>query len=190
MFWYRDLTFYLWLLFSIDYGAIDTLGLVFSVYLDDLGYLPTFYFILKHFTFDTFMLSILLELDHYFLLSHTSHHDTWPHTPLSIKRICRSVLYFFDFTFIHLLDFRFNIFHDGKAWQIVDLLVMMLSFWQLAFWVSICAFCILSTGHHCFYSSISFVLLTWYHDTWSCLALPIQGWTFSLHDGWAYFRTQ
>ena len=44
----------------MDYGAIDTLGLVFSTYLDDLGYLPTFHFVLKHFTFDTFVLSILL----------------------------------------------------------------------------------------------------------------------------------
>ena len=62
----------------MDYGAIDTLGLVFSAYLDDLGYLPTFRFVLRHFTLDTFMLSILPELDHYLLLSHTSHHDLTP----------------------------------------------------------------------------------------------------------------
>ena len=43
----------------MDYGAIDTLGLVFSAYLDDLGYLPIFHFVLKYFTFDTFVLSIL-----------------------------------------------------------------------------------------------------------------------------------
>ena len=60
----------------MDYGAIDTLGLVFSACLDDFGCLPTFHFLLKHFTFDTFVFSILLELDHYILLSHTSHHDT------------------------------------------------------------------------------------------------------------------
>ena len=138
MFWHRDLTFCLWLLLLMDYGAIDTLGLVFSTYLDDIGYLPTFHFILKHFTFDAFTLSILPELDHYILLFHTSHHDTWPHTTLSIRRRCRSMLDFFGFAFVHLLDFRFNIFHDGRAWQIVDLLVMMLSLWQLSCWVLIC----------------------------------------------------
>ena len=47
---------------------------------------------------------------------------------------------------------------------------------------------ILSTNHYCCYSLVSFVLSAWCHDTWSCLALPIWGWTFSLHDGWAYFR--
>ena len=139
MFWYRDLTSYLWLLFSIDYGAIDTLGLVFLVYLDDLGYLLTFHFILRHFTLDTFMLSILPELDYYLLLSHTSHHDTWSHTPFLIRRICRSVIDHFGCAFIHFLDFRFNIFHDG-AGQIVDLLVTMFSLWQLACWVLICLF--------------------------------------------------
>ena len=140
MFWHRDLSFYLWLLLSIDYGDIDTLGLVFSAYLDDLGYLPIFYFVLKHFTIDTFMLSILLEPDHHLLLSHTSHHDTWPHISLSIRRKCRSVLDHLGCAFIYLLDFRFNIFHDGRAWQIADLLVLMLSFWQLACWVLICLF--------------------------------------------------
>ena len=124
----------------MDYGGIDTLGLVFSAYLDDLGYLLTFHFVLKHFTLATFMLSILPELDYYLLLSHTSQHDTWPHTSLSIKRRCRSILYFFGCAFIHLMDFRFNIFHDSKAWQIFYLLVMMLSFWQLACWVLICLF--------------------------------------------------
>ena len=174
----------------MDYGAINTLGLVFLAYLDDLGYLPTFQFVLKHFTLDTFMFSILQELDHYLILSHTSHHDTWPHTPLSNRRRCRSVLDFFDCAFIHLLDFRFNIFHDGRAWQICwlisddafILIVGMLS-------VDLLALFILSTGyHHYCYSPVSFVLLAWCHNTWSCLALPIWGWTFSLHDGWAYFR--
>ena len=85
-FGHRDLTFYLRLLLSIDYEAIDTLGLVFSAYLDDLEYLHTFHFVLKHFTIDTSMPSILLEPYHYLLLSPTSHHDTWPHTPLSIRK--------------------------------------------------------------------------------------------------------
>ena len=117
MFWHQDLTFYLWLLLLIDYGAIDTLGLIFLAYLDDLGYLPTFHFVLRHFTLDTFMLSILPELDHYlFSLAHTSHHDTWPHIPFSIRRRCRSVLDFLSSAFIHLVDFGFNIFHDGRAW--------------------------------------------------------------------------
>ena len=138
MFWHWDLTCYLWLLLSIDYGAIDTLGLVFLAYLDDLRYLSTFHFVLRHFTLDTFMLSILLEFDHYFLLSRTSHHDTWPHTSILIRRRCRSVLDFFGCAFIYLLDFRFNIFHDDRAWQIVDLLVTILPFWQLACWVLIC----------------------------------------------------
>ena len=138
MFWHRDLTFCSWLLLLMDYGAIDTLGLIFSAYLDDLGYLPTFHFILGHFTFDTFMLSILPELDHYLFLSHTPHHDTWSHTIFLIRKRCRPVLDLFHCAFIHLLDFRFNIFHDGKAWQIFDLLVIMLSFWQLACWVLIC----------------------------------------------------
>ena len=45
--------------FSMDYGAIDALGLAFSTYLDNLGYLPTFHFILRHFTLVTFILLIL-----------------------------------------------------------------------------------------------------------------------------------
>ena len=103
-----------------------------------LEYLSTFHFVLRHFTIDTFMFFILPKLDHYILLSHTSHHYTWPHTPLLIKRRCKSVFDFLGCAFIHLLNFRFNIFHDDKAWQIVDLLVMILSFWQLACWVLIC----------------------------------------------------
>ena len=55
--------------FSMDYGAIDTSGLVFSAYLDDLGYLHTFHLVLRHFTLDTFMFSILPESDHHFLSS-------------------------------------------------------------------------------------------------------------------------
>ena len=138
MFWHRGLTLCLWLLLLMDYRAIDTLGSVFSAYLDDLGYLHTFHFILRHFTFDTFMPSILLEPDHHILLSHTSHHDIWPHTSLLIRRRCRSFLDFLGCAFIHLVDFRFNIFHDGRAEQIVDLLMMMLSFWLLARLVLIC----------------------------------------------------
>ena len=166
----------------MDYGAIDTLGLIFSAYLDDLGYLPTFHFILKHFTLDTFMLSILPELDYYLLLSHTSHHDTWSHTPFLIRRICRSVLDHFGCAFIHFLDFRFNIFHDG-AWQIVDLVVTIIFILTVGILsVDLFTLCILSTDHYCCYSLVSFVLSAWCHDTWSCLALPIWGWTFSLHD--------
>ena len=121
-------------------------------------------------------------------------HPTVTHdlTSLSIRRRYRSVLDHLGCAFIYLLDFRFNIFHDGKAWQIADLLVMMLSFWQLARWLLfLFVLFILSTDHHyCCYSSVSFVLLAWCHGTWSCLALLIWGWTFSLHDGWVYFRVQ
>ena len=60
----------------MDYGAIDALGLVFSAYLDDLGYLHTFHFVLRYFTLDTLMASIMPEHDHHLLLSYTSHCDT------------------------------------------------------------------------------------------------------------------
>ena len=74
----------------------------------------------------------------FFYPSHlTMTHDL---TPFSIMRRCRSVLDHLGCAFIYLLDFRFNIFHDGRAWQIVDLLVLMLSFWRLACWVLICLF--------------------------------------------------
>ena len=66
----------------MDYEAIDTLDSVFSLYLDDLRYLLIFNFILRHFTLDTFMLSILQEPNHYLLLAHTFLHDTWLHTLL------------------------------------------------------------------------------------------------------------
>ena len=74
----------IWLLacdycFSMDYGAIGTSGLASSAYLDDLRYLHTSHFILRRFTMDTFMPSILPEPDHHILLSYTSHRDTWPH---------------------------------------------------------------------------------------------------------------
>ena len=167
----------------MDYGAIDTLGLAFSAYLDDLGYLHTFNFVLRHFTLDTFMPSILPEFDHYLLLSHTSHHDTWHHIPLSIRMRCRSVFNHFGCAFIHLLDFMFNIFYDGRAWQIVDLVVTIIFILTVGILsVDLFTLCILSTDHYCCYSLVSFVLSAWCHDTWSCLALPIWGWTFSLHD--------
>ena len=140
MFWHRDLTSCLWLPLTMGYGAIDASGLVFSAYLDDLGYLHTFHLVLRHLTLDTFMPSIILEPDHHLLLSYTSHRDTRPHTHLSVRRRRGSVLDPFGCTFIHLLYFRFNIFHDGRAWQIVDLLVTMFSLWQLACWVLICLF--------------------------------------------------
>ena len=120
-------------------------------------------------------------------------HSTVTHDliPISIRRRRRLVLDHLGCAFIHLLDFRFNVFHDGRAWQIADLLVKMLSFWQLTCWMLICLFFrILSTGHHCFYSSVIFVLSAWCRNAWSCLALLIWGWTFSLHDGWAYLRVQ
>ena len=63
---------------------------------------------------------------------------TYDLIPISIRMRCRSVFNHFGCAFIHLLDFRFNIFHDGRAWQIVDLLVTMFSLWQLACWVLIC----------------------------------------------------
>ena len=66
----------------MDYGAIDILDLVFSAYLDDFLYLPTFHFVLRHFTLDTFMLSTLPEPNHYLFLAHTFHHDTWLHNLL------------------------------------------------------------------------------------------------------------
>ena len=89
MFWHQDLTFYLWLLLLIDYGAIDTLGLVFTAYLDDLGYLPTFHFVLRHFTLDPFMLSILLELDHYLFFYPT--HLTMTHDLIPLSRLGEDV---------------------------------------------------------------------------------------------------
>ena len=130
----------------------------------------------------------------YFTLIITLFYPTHPTvtpdlTLISIRRRRGSVLDHFGCVFIHLSDFRFDIFHDGRAWQIVDLLVTMFLLWQLACWVLICLlFAFFSTDHYCYYSSVSFVLLVWCHDTWSCLALPIWGWTFSLHDDWAYFR--
>ena len=40
--WHWDWTFYSWLLFSMDHRVIDTLGLVFSTYLVQLGYSLSF----------------------------------------------------------------------------------------------------------------------------------------------------
>ena len=98
-FGHRDLTFYLRLLLSIDYEAIDTLGLVFSAYLDDLRYLPTFilYSNISPLIFSCFLYYQSLIIT--FFLSHTSHHNTWPHTPLLIRRKCRSVIDFFGCAF-------------------------------------------------------------------------------------------
>ena len=77
--------------FSMDYRVIDTSGLVFSAYLDDLEYLPTFHFILRHFThgyFHTFYHTGAWpspfgwsRISSY-LLSYTSYHYTWPHLSL------------------------------------------------------------------------------------------------------------
>ena len=63
----------------MDYVAIGALGLVFSAYLGDLRYSPTFHFILRHFTLDILMPPTIPELDHHLILSYTSHCDTCPH---------------------------------------------------------------------------------------------------------------
>ena len=57
--WHWDLTFYLWWLLLMDYEAVDTLGSVFSAYLDDLRYLPTFHFILRHYTLDHYLVFMI-----------------------------------------------------------------------------------------------------------------------------------
>ena len=92
-------------------------------------------------------------------------HPTVTHdlTSLLIRRRRGSVLDHFGCVFTHLLDFKFNIFHDGRTWQIVDLLVTMFSLWQLACWVLIClhfAFraliiTVLSISYFCFVSMVS-----------------------------------
>ena len=137
----------------------------------------------------SYLLSYRSLIITFFYPSHlTMAHDL---TPFSIMRRCRSVLDHLGCAFIYLLDFRFNIFHDGRTWQIVDLLVMMFSLWQLACWVLICLlFAFWALVIICFYSLVSFVLLAWYRYIGSYLALPIWSWTFSLHDGWTYFRGQ
>ena len=144
-------------------------------------------------TFHPWILSYLLSYQSLTITFFYPTHLTITHdlTSLSIRRRRGSVLDHFVRAFIHLLDFRFNIFHDGRAWEIADLLVMMLSFWQLARWVLIFV-CPLHFEHwsSLFYSSVSLVLSAWCHDAWSYLALPIWGWAFSLHDGWAYLRVQ
>ena len=121
----------------MGYEAIDTSGLVFSAYLDDLRYLHTFHFVLKHFTL---ILSRLLSYQSLIVTFFHPTHPTVTHdlTSLSIRKRCRSILDHLGCVFIHLLDFRFNIFHDSRAWQIVDLLVTMFSLWQLACWVLFC----------------------------------------------------
>ena len=142
--------------FSMDYGALDTSGLVFSTYLDDLGYIPFIsYSVISPWILSCFLFYQSLIITFFYLTHPTVTHDL---TPFSIRRRCRSVLDHLGCAFIYLLDFRFNIFHDGRAWQIVDLLVTMFSLWQLACWVLICLFFrILSTGHHCFYSSVIYI---------------------------------
>ena len=115
--------------FSMDYRVIDTSGLVFSAYLDDLGYLPTFHFILRHFThgyFHTFYLTRAWSSPS-FILHILPWHMTSPFSRLG-GDVDQSSIALVMFSYI-LLDFRFNIFHDGRAWQIADSLVMMLSFW-------------------------------------------------------------
>ena len=146
----------------MDHGFGDTLGLVSSGYLDDLGYLPPLHFTPRHSTLDTFMfISILLEFDRYFpyfgprisLWHMTSHLTLW------IREGCRSVLDFLSWVFMYLLDFEFNIFHDSRVWQITVFLVTMLSFVtidMLSF--NLLAFCILCNGHLSFYPLVIFLL--------------------------------
>ena len=79
--------------FSMDYKVIDTSGLVFSAYLDDLGYLPTFHFILSCFLFYQ---SLIIT---FFYPTHpTVTHDL---TLFSIRRRHRSVLDHLGCVFIH-----------------------------------------------------------------------------------------
>ena len=142
----------------MGYGVIDTSGLVFSAYLDDLGYLPTF---ISYSDISPLVLSYFLSYQSLIITFFYPTHPIVTHdlTIFSIRRRCRSVLDFLGCVFIHLVEFRFNIFHDGRAWQIADLLVMMLSFWQLARWVLIFV-CSLHFEHwsSLFYSSVSFVV--------------------------------
>ena len=162
MFWHQDLTSCLWLLlfdglWSSWYLGFSLLGIL------GRSWIHTFHLVLSYFT-------LIITL---FYPTHpTVTHDL---IPISIRRRRRSVFDHLGCVVIHLLDFRFNIFHDCRAWQIADLLVMMLSFWQLARWVLIFV-CSLHFEHwsSLFYSSVSFVLSTWYHDTWSCLAFPFE----------------
>ena len=60
----------------MGFGAIDTLGLVFLAYLDDLRYLHTFHFTLRHFTLDALMPSIIPEPDHHLILFYISYRGT------------------------------------------------------------------------------------------------------------------
>ena len=139
MFWHRDLTSYLWLLlfdglwsyWHLGFSLLGILG--WSQILTYLSFrTQTFH----HGYFHAFYLTRAWSLSSC-LIHPTMTHDF---TSLSIRRRCRLVLNHLGCAFIRLLDFRFNIFHDGRAWQIADLLVLMLSFWQLACWVLICLF--------------------------------------------------
>ena len=102
--------------------------------------LDTYIPFISYLDISSWILSCLLSYQSLIITFFYPTHPTVTHdlTPLSIRRKCRSVLDHLSCVFIHLSDFRFNIFHDGRAWQIVDLLVTMFSFWQLACWVLIC----------------------------------------------------
>ena len=141
--------------------------------------------LISHSDISPWMLSCLPSYQSLIITLFYPTHPTVTHdlTIFSIRRRCRSVLDHLGCVFIHLLDFRFNIFYDGRAWQIVDLVVMIIFILTVGILsVDLFALCILSTDHYCCYSLVSFVSSVWCHDTWSCLALPIWGWTFSLHD--------
>ena len=123
--------------FSMDYGALDTSGLVFSAYLDDLGYLSTFHFVLRHFTLDTFMLSTLPEPNHYLFLAHTFHHDTWLHNLLfrlgeNVNQIS-TFLYSFHTSFGGRSDWFFTLEHLPIDMEIIGLFhVILIAYWGIA----------------------------------------------------------
>lgn len=99
------------------------------------------------------------SLDWCFLLSYLFHHDTW--LTIWIRGGYRSILEFLSLTFIHLLEFRFKIFHNGKALHIIDLSGMMLWLWQLTCCtLTLHTFCTYSFGHHHFCTPVDFVLST------------------------------
>ena len=135
-----------------------------SSFLGILGWSHILTYISSYSDISPWILSCLLSYQSpiitFFYLTHpTVTHDL---TPLSIRRGCRSVLDHLGCVFINISDFRFNIFHDGRAWQIVDLLVTMFSLWQLACWVLIClhfACWVLICLHFAFWALIIIVVI-------------------------------
>ena len=155
MFWHRDLTSCLWLLLFDGLWSYWHLGsslLGIPGWSQILTYLSFHTQTFHHGYFHAFYLTRAWS-SHSFILHIPPWHMTSPFSRLG-GDIDQSSITLVVFSCI-LLDFRFNIFHDGRAWQIADLLVLMLSFWQLACWVLILlVFRISGIGHHCFYSSV------------------------------------